>query len=236
MEKQVIILFGPPGAGKGTQSELLSDKMGLYLFETSKILEREFEKAEKLSEESSERFIEFDNQKFDILHEKKIWKEGVLCDPPFVTYLVIQEIQKLFDEGKNLILAGSPRTLYEGEKIMPFIENLYGKENIKTVLIEISPEVTTWRNTHRRICELVRHSILFTKETELLTECPLDGSRLMKREGLDDPDSIKVRLQQYRDRTFPIFEFFKARNIEIKKINGEQDVSSVYEEILKAIQ
>ena len=40
--KQVIILFGPPGAGKGTQSELLSEKMGLYLFETSKILEREF--------------------------------------------------------------------------------------------------------------------------------------------------------------------------------------------------
>ena len=50
MSKKVIILFGPPGAGKGTQSELLSEKMGLYLFETSKMLEREFRNAEDLAE------------------------------------------------------------------------------------------------------------------------------------------------------------------------------------------
>jgi len=234
MDKHVIIIFGPPGAGKGTQSELLSSKTGAYLFETSRILEREFEKAENLPEDSKERYIEFDGQKFDILHEYKIWKQGMLCDPPFVTYLVIEEIKKLFEEGKSLILAGSPRTLYEGEKIMPLIEELYGKENIKTLLINISPEVTTWRNTHRRICKLVRHSILFTKETESLTACPLDGSELVKREGLDDPESIKVRLQQYKERTFPIFDFFEKKGFNIKKINGEQDVSDVYDDILKA--
>lgn len=234
--KKVIILFGPPGAGKGTQSELLSDKMNLYLFETSRILEREFKKAENLSENSPERFIEFDGQKFDILNEKKLWKEGILCSPPFVTYLVTEEIKKLFEEGKNLVLAGSPRTLYECEKIMPFIENLYGKENIKTLLIEISPEVTTFRNTNRRICELVRHSILFNKETELLKNCPLDGSKLIKREGLDSPEAIIVRLQQYKDRTFPIFDYFKKNGLEIKKINGEQNVSKVYEDILEVLK
>lgn len=235
MAKQVVIIFGPPGAGKGTQSELLSSKTGSFLFETSRILEREFERAESLSPDSPKRFIDFDNQKFDILNEKKLWKEGVLCSPPFVTYLVMQEIQKLFDEGKSLILAGSPRTLYEGQKIMPFIENLYGKENIKTVLIEISPEVTTFRNTHRRICQLVRHSILFNKETEPLVSCPLDGSKLMKREGLDNPETIIVRLQQYKERTFPIFDFFKERGLNIVKVNGEQYVDKVYEDVLKAI-
>lgn len=234
--KQVVIIFGPPGAGKGTQSELLSSKTGAYLFETSRILEREFEKATNLPEDSQKRYIEFDGQKFDILYEYKIWKEGILCDPPFVTYLVIEEIKKLHEEGKSLILAGSPRTLYEGEKIMPFIENLYGKENIKSVLIKISPEVTTWRNTHRRICKLVRHSIIFNKETEVLTECPLDGSALIKREGLDSPESIKVRLEEYKNRTYPIFDFFKKNGYEIKEINGEQSVSDVYEEVLKAIQ
>lgn len=236
MPKQVTIIFGPPGAGKGTQSELLSSKTGSFLFETSRILEKEFDRAAVLSQDSPERFIEFDGQKFDILYEYKIWKEGLLCDPPFVTYLVIREIEKLHQEGKSLILAGSPRTLYEGEKIMPFVEKLYGKENIKSVLIEISPEATTWRNTHRRICKLVRHSIIFSPETEKLTKCPLDGSELVRREGLDSPESIKVRLDQYKERTYPIFDFFKKQGYEITKVDGEQSVSDVYEQVLKAIQ
>jgi adenylate kinase len=236
MSKQVIILLGPPGAGKGIQADLLSDKMGFYLFETSKILEREFAKAENLAEDSPERFIEFDGQNFDILHEKKIWKEGILCDPPFVTYLVLKEIQKLFDNGESLILSGSPRTLYEAEKIMPFIEKLYGKENIKTVLIEISPEQTIFRNSNRKICQLMRHPILYNKETENLTMCPLDGSKLLKREGLDDPEIIKVRLKEYKERTMPLFNYFKNNGFEIKKINGEQSVADVYRDILEAIK
>src|SRR3989344_3851871 len=128
MDKKVIILFGPPGAGKGTQSELLSEKMGLYLFETSKILEREFKKAEILSKDSPQRFIEFDGQKFDILEEKEIWKKGVLCSPPFVTYLCVKDFKRLAEEDNNLILSGSPRTVYEAEREMPVLSELYGKE------------------------------------------------------------------------------------------------------------
>lgn len=236
MQKQVIILFGAPGAGKGTQAELLSSKMDLYIFETSKILEREFIKAKDLSENSPERFIDFDNQKFDILHEKELWLGGKLCDPPFVTYLVMGEIKKLFEAGKGLILSGSPRTLYEGEKIMPFVESLYGRENIKTVLIEISPEQTIHRNSHRRICELMRHSILFNQETEKLTICPLDGSRLIRREGLDEPETIKVRLKEYAERTYPIFNYFEKHGLKINKINGEQSVASVYKDVLEVIK
>ncbi len=236
MQKQVIIVFGPPGAGKGTQSELLSEKKGLYIFETSKILEREFEKAEDLSEDSKERFIEFDSQKFDILNEKKLWKEGKLCSPPFVTCLVVKEIKKLFEEGRGLILSGSPRTLYESEKIMPFVEELYGKENIKAVLIDIKPEETIFRNSHRKICELMRHPVLYTKETENLTICPLDGSKLIKREGLDDPETIKVRLKEYSERTEPIFDYFEKHGLQIKKVNGEQSVADVYKDVLEAVK
>lgn len=228
-KKQILILFGPPGAGKGTQSELLAEKLSLYYFETSKILEENFTRAD-IDKES---FVEVEGKRYGILDEKKIWEEGKLCDPPFVTYLVEERIKKLSQEDKNIIIAGSPRTLYEAERLVPFIENLYGKDNIKTVLIEISPEQTIFRNSHRRICELMRHPILYNKETESLEFCPLDGSKLNRREGLDDPETIKVRLKEYKERTFPVFDYFEKQGFSIKKVNGDQSVADVFKDILE---
>lgn len=235
MEKKVIILFGPPGAGKGTQSELLSEKMGLFLFETSRILEKEFKKTGN-NPDYSERFVEFDGEKFDVLDEYDLWKKGILCSPKYVTYLCIREFKKLAENGDNLILSGSPRTLYEAEKEMPVLEELYGKENIKIGMIEISPEVTIFRNTHRKICELMRHSILFSKETEKLELCPIDGSKLVIRKDLDDPKTIKTRLEQYEERTKPLFDYFSNNGFKVTKINGERSVAEVHEDILKAIE
>lgn len=232
MQKQAIILFGPPGSGKGTQAELLSDKLGLYLFETSKILERKFKEAEN----PKERFVEIDGKKFDVLEEKKLWETGALCSPPYVTQLVINEVKNLFDEGKNLVLSGSPRTIYEVEKEMPVLAELYKKENIKIILLEIKPETTIFRNSHRKICELMRHSILSDKETENLTICPLDGSKLVKRKDLDDPETIKVRIKEYEERTLPMVEYFEKNYFKVEKINGEQSVADVFEDILAAIK
>src|SRR3989344_650022 len=236
MSKQVIILFGPPGAGKGTQSELLSEKMGLYLFETSKMLEKEFKKAETMPEDSPQRFVEVEGEKFDVLNEKEIWKKGELCSPPWVTYLTIKELKRLHDDGDSIILSGSPRTIYEAEREMPVLAELYGKENIKISLIEISAEITIFRNTHRKICELMRHSILFNKETEKLKICPLDGSKLVKRKDLDDPETIKTRLVQYKERTLPLFEYFKNNGINVNKISGEGSVAQVHGSILKILE
>ncbi len=229
MKKQIIILLGPPGAGKGTQAELLSDKLSLYYFETSKILEQEFKEPDKNS-------IEIEGKKYDVLKEKKLWEDGILCSPPFVSYLVMERVKKLAEEGESLVLAGSPRTLYEGERVTPLLKELYGQENIKVFLIDISAKETIFRNTNRRICELIRHPVLYNKETENLKICPLDGSKLIKRKGLDDPEVIKVRLKEYKERTLPLIELFGKQGVEVNKINGEQSVSDVHSDILKAIR
>lgn len=230
-KKQVVILIGPPGSGKGTQAELLSSKLNLYHFETSKLLEHKF--SEDFSEQ--ERYILVGDERFDILEEHKIWKQGKLCSPPFVAFIVKEKIKELFDQDKSIVFSGSPRTLFEAQELIPLLEELYKKENIKVAFLQISPEQTIHRNSHRRICELARHSILYTKETQALTICPLDGSKLVRRVGLDDPETIVVRIKEYEERTFPVIEFLEKEGIKIVKINGERPVSEVFDDILSKI-
>ncbi|OGZ68274.1 MAG: hypothetical protein A3C50_00680 [Candidatus Staskawiczbacteria bacterium RIFCSPHIGHO2_02_FULL_43_16] len=227
MSKQVIIIFGPPGAGKGTQSELLSEKLGYYHLESSRVLERCFKA------ESPDKVFTVDGKDYKVGDEIASWKTGVLTSPPFITGLMMAEFKKLAADDKGFIMSGSPRTLFEAQKEMPVLTDLYGKENIKINLIEISPEVTVFRNTHRKICELMRHSILFNQETEHLELCPLDGSKLVKRKDLDTAEVIKTRLVQYRERTLPLFEYFEKNGFNVTKINGEKSVSEVHEQILK---
>jgi len=227
--KMVIILLGAPGAGKGTQAGLLADKLGLYYFETSKILEGSFNLSKK------QKFIKVAGKKYFYANEKKLWTKGALCSPPFVSYLVNQKIKQLYKAGENLIIAGSPRTLYEGKNVMPVLEKLYGKKNIKVVLIQVSAQESIYRNSNRRICELMRHPILYSKETEKLKFCPLDGSKLIRRKGLDDPDTIKIRLNEYKERTLPLVQYLKERKLNVKEINGKGSVSKVFQSILKSL-
>jgi len=230
MSKQVIILIGPPGAGKGTQAELLAEKLGYYHFESSKIIETCFKK------ETLEKVFEIEGESYKIKDEKKRWETGLLSSPPFVFFLMAEKIKELAKEGKSIIFSGSPRTVYEAEREIPLLKELYGVNNIKFLLLEISAETTIFRNSHRRICELVRHSILFSPETEKLTKCPLDGSDLIRRKLLDDPETIKKRLEVFKNETFPIIEIIEKQELHLKKINGEQTVADTHKDIVEAIK
>ena len=227
---KVIIILGPPGSGKGTQAELLAEKLSLFYLETSKIIEAEVTKAKKGE------VVKVKGKNYSLIEEKKLWETGNLCSPPLVTFWVKNKIKELTKEGKGITMAGSPRTLYEGEAIIPLLKKLYGPKNIKVILLEITPQETIFRNSHRRICQLMRHPILFSKENEKLKTCPLDGSKLIRRKGLDDPETIKVRLKEYKERTYPLIECFKREKLKVKKIDGSPPPAIVFKNILKALK
>jgi adenylate kinase len=225
----VIIIFGPPGSGKGTQANLLSDKFNLYHLETSRLLEEKFRKASEKDE-----IIQINGENFSVQKEKEIWERGELCSPPFVTWIVQEKIKQLAKDNRGIVFSGTPRTVYEAQKLLPLLKDFYGS-NITILRLKLSLEVSLWRNSHRRICSLMRHPIIYNEETKNLTICPLDGSKLVKRGHLDDPETIKIRWEEFENRTLPILDYFKSEGFEIKEINGEQTVEAVFKEILKKL-
>lgn len=226
---KVIIILGPPGSGKGSQALLLSEKLSLYYLETSKILEEKFKTAKAGD------FVLVKGKKYFIKKEKKLRDAGFLCSPPFVSYLLKEKIKNLYKRGKGIILAGSPRTIFEGKEEVPLLKKLYGAKNVKVFLLEISPKETIFRNSHRRICQLMRHSILYFKENAHLKKCPLDGSKLVMRKRLDNPEVIKVRLKEYKERTIPLIDYLVKQGLKVIKVNGSLSPVAVFKALLKEI-
>lgn len=225
----VIIILGPPGSGKATQAELLAEKLNLYHLETSEIIEKNFALAE------SGDFVKIDGEKYFISKEKKLRESGKWMSPPLIAFWVKNKVKELAKKGKGIIFSGSPKTLYEAKEEISLLKKLYGISNIILILLKQRPEVSIWRNTHRKICELMRHSILYTKETAKLKFCPFDGSKLIRREDTK-PEVIKSKLKEYKERTLPVVDYLKRQGVKIKEINGEKTVASVFKDILKTLK
>lgn len=223
----IVILIGPPGSGKGTQAELLAKKLNLFYFETSKIIEEKVKTAKK--DES----VAIKGKEYPLRHEWELWRTGMLCTPVVVSFLVKEKFNELAKGGRNLVIAGSPRTLPEGKEEMPLLEELYGKKNIKIFNIELSSKESIWRNAHRRICSKCRHPIPYFEGTKTLKRCQHCGAKLKKRKGLDDPETVKVRLSQYKTRTKPLLDYFKKLGLKVIEINGEQSIENVFKDIIK---
>lgn len=217
-KKRVIIFIGPPGAGKGTQAELLADKFGLFHLESSKVIEEKINNA--------------DPKDKALAIEKELWESGKLNTPDLVLQWIKEKIKELAGEEKSIVFSGSPRSILEAKGEIPVLEEVYGKENIKVFNLNLSEEESIKRNSKRRICKNNRHPIPNFKEFERITECPKDGSEIITR-VLDKPETIKVRYEEYLNRTFPIIEFLKERTYKIIEIDGEQRIDKIFVDISK---
>lgn len=221
--------MGPPGSGKGTQSEIISGKFGYYYLESSKVIDA------KLANVSEDDFDEVDGQKYSLLDQKKKREAGEIMNAQLVTSWIMKKVKELAEEGENLVIAGSPRTLYEAEQLMPFLADLYGKDNLVIISIDLPEEEAIFRSTHRRICSLVRHPILYYEETKDLTVCPLDGSKLITRKD-DNTETVKIRMEKYREETLPAVEYSKQEGYIVKEVVGKNTPAELHHDILKALE
>jgi adenylate kinase len=218
--KWVVIFIGPPGSGKGTQADILAEKFGIVHLESSKVIENKFKNADPNDEV--------------ITAEKKIWESGELNTPELVRAWMIEAIRELHSKGMGIVLSGSPRTLFEAEGEIPIFEELYGRDNIKTIHLNLTKEESIRRNSSRRICQANRHPIPDLPMFKDVTTCPKDESPLIRR-TLDAPETIAIRYEVYLRRTQPIISFIQERDYNIIEIEGEQSIEKVANDILGQI-
>ena len=224
--KKIILIYGAPGAGKGTQADLLAKTLGFYHFDTGKYIEQVINDSENIKNKAIQR-------------EKKIFDSGVLCTPFWVLKIVSNKSQMLMKAKVNIVFSGSPRTLFEafGDKknkgLMEVLEKNCGKKNIGVLSINVSPEDSIFRNSHRSVCSLCGAPVLYKKNG--VQSCPFCDASLRKR-SLDTPETIKIRLKEYENRTKPILAKLKKRGYKINKINGKSAPFEVFKEIKKKIK
>jgi adenylate kinase len=228
-KNKLVILIGPPGSGKGSQALLLADKKRMHHLEVSKLLEKRFLYAKP------EDVIKIGEEEYKLKEQERRWREGLLCEDAFVAKVVEENIEKLKEETEPILLDGYPRTKSQALLAFPSLLSLYGKEGIFVIYLDIGEEESLKRNAGRRVCSLMRHSIINIEETKNLTVCPVDGSSLEKR-VMDDPEKIKTRLKKFREETIPAIKYIEEEGIKIIKIDGMGSISDVFFRVLKEVE
>ncbi len=212
MAKRAVIIYGPPGSGKGTQANLLAWTKNFIHFDTGKYLEQVVHDPEK--ENAPE-----------IAEAKQQFDSGVLVTPAFVLKITAEKTREIAKSGFSIVFSGSPRTLFEAfgddknKGLIQVLEETYGKENIYPVFLEIDPEKAILRNKNRRICSLCSTAILYSDTHHLHKTCPLCGGELRRR-TVDNPEVLETRIKEYEERTKPIVARLKERGYKIREVDG----------------
>ncbi len=225
MSKQVVIIYGPPGSGKGTQADLLMRKYNFIHFDTGRYIESLVHDP-KLRKNPV------------IRREGKLFDTGILCTPSWVLKVVREAVQKIAKAGYGVIFSGSPRTLFEafGDKshkgLFAVLTRFYGKKNINIVRLKIRSQTSIKRNSNRWVCSVCGLPILAASKLRNCSFC----SGPAKRRTLDKPEVIKVRLKEYEERTLPIVKEAKKLGIKIMEIDGEPAPYKVHGQIVKRLK
>ncbi len=206
----VIVIMGAPGAGKGTQSRLLSEKFSYPQIATGDIL-REMAQAESPLGKEIKATLAAGN----------LVSDQVLAD-------VILERTSRADCTRGYILDGFPRTLRQAE----LLEDLAKRQDHKILLVRVAvhQEVLMKRITGRRLCQVCGeiYNVHF-KPPKREGVCDVEGAALTERID-DNADTVGKRLEAYVESTMPLFDYYSSSGRMIV-INGEQPVETIFTQL-----
>ena len=205
-----IILFGPPGAGKGTQADNLVKNLNLYKISTGDLLRDEVKRNSVLGKKI-----------------KIIINKGEFVPDDIITDLVV----KILHEKKNikgLIFDGYPRNLNQAKSLDLLIKNKNKKISCALSLF-VDKDTIIKRILGRVVCSKcgLTFNKYFNPSNKDKHSC---GSNFLNSRSDDTKKTVKNRIEIYENQTFPIIDYYKDQKI-LHKIDATREINIIYEEI-----
>ena len=198
-----VIIFGPPGAGKGTQAQNLVNKFNLYQLSSGDLLRSEIKKKTEIG--------------------KKI--EQIIAQGDFVTDDIVNELLKKFITNYNyrnkIIFDGYPRNINQAKTLEVMLNS--DNQSINFILfLKVTRETVEKRILGRIICEKCNRTMneYFNKEEIDKHEC--EKNYLKKRKD-DNQETIITRYEEYMKKTKPVLDFYSSRSY-FHEIEGSQKI------------
>jgi adenylate kinase len=211
-----LILFGPPGVGKGTQAERLKSTLGLAHVATGDLFRDHLKRQTELGQLA-----------------KKYMDAGQLV-PDDVTVGMVRERMKDPDTQKGMLLDGFPRTVAQAEALDKLLAGR--AEKIKLVLFINAPkDVLLDRLGNRWTCK--RCGAIYNANTmppKVAGVCDVCGGEVYQRDD-DKPEVQAKRISVYLEQTAPLVDYYQSRGL-ISMIDGQQPVDKVYADLMAAIE
>ena len=211
-----LILMGPPGAGKGTQAELLIEHFKIPHISTGDMFRAAIKDQTPLG-----------------LKAKEYMDSGALV-PDEVTIGIVEDRLKKADCQKGFLLDGFPRTAAQADALTKILKTLNMTLN-GVINIEMENEELLERLTGRRVCRQCAstyHTVFNSPQTPGV--CDKCGGELYQRSD-DTLATAQNRLQVYNDQTEPLIVYYEERNL-LKRVQGDQEIKQVFSEILNVLE
>jgi adenylate kinase len=201
---KIIIFLGPPGAGKGTQAQLLKERNGFIQISTGDLLREAVKNQTELGKLA-----------------KKYMDEGKLVPDDLIISLIKEKLQEYAD--KNIIFDGFPRTIPQAESLDNLLSKLNKSINA-VILFKIEDEEVVKRLAGRRVClscGAVYHMVYNPpKIDEICDKCE---TKLIQRDD-DKEEVIRKRLEVYHQQTKPLIEYYKNKIVEIDATDNPENI------------
>jgi adenylate kinase len=210
-----IVMFGPPGAGKGTQAEILAQKLGLVHVSSGDLFR------ENLSNQTD----------LGKLAQTYMTKGELVPDD--VTIAMVKERLSRPDCAKGAVLDGFPRTPAQAEALNKILAEMNAKVDL-VPLISVPNDVLVERLSGRWMSKSGRvyHALYNPPKVKWVDD--IDGTPLYQRED-DKPETVQRRIDVYYEQTAPLIDYYRQAGL-LVEIDGTQEIEKVTEDILKAIK